>query len=55
MLRTVPVEGFDMDEDDSLYDVGLVGGAEGFDESRGFFVVLVDLDAAEDLEAVWLG
>jgi len=28
VLGTVPVEGFDVDEEDSLYDVGLVDGAE---------------------------
>ena len=55
VLRAVPVEGFDVDEDDSLDDVGLVGGAEGFDEGWGFVVVLVDLDAAEDLEAGLVG
>ena len=55
VLRAVPVEAFDVDEDDSFDDIGLVDGTEGFDECWGFRVVLVDLDAAEDLEAGLVG
>jgi hypothetical protein len=56
----VPVVGLDVDEDDSFYDVrccgiGLIGGAEAFDEGWGLLVVLVDLDSAEDLEAGLIG
>ena len=50
MLGAVPVEAFDVDEDDSLYDVGLIGGAKGFDEGGSLGVVFVDFDAAEDFE-----
>ena len=55
MLRTVPVEGLDVDENDPLNDVGFAGGTEGFDEGWGFLVVLVDLDSAEDLEPGLVG
>jgi hypothetical protein len=55
MLRAVPVEGLDVDEDDPLDDVGFVCGAEGFDEGWSFLIVLVDLDATEDLEASLVG
>jgi hypothetical protein len=55
VLGTVPVEALDVDENDPLYDVGLVGGAEGFDEGWSLLVVFVDLDAAEDLEPGLVG
>src|SRR5258708_16199074 len=55
VLRTVPVEALDADENDCLYDFGLVGGAEGFDEGWGFLVVLMDFHSAQDLEAGLVG
>jgi len=55
VLGTVPIEALDVDEDDSLYDVGLVDGAKGFDEGWGFIIVLVDFDVPEDFEARLVG
>jgi hypothetical protein len=55
VLRTVPVESFDVYEDDSFNDVGVVNGTKGFDEGGGFVVVLVDLDAPKDFEACLVG
>ena len=55
MLGTVPVEALDLDENDSLYDVGLVRRAEGFDEGGRFIIVLVDLDSSENFEAGLVG
>ena len=55
VLWAVPVEGFDVDKDDALDDVGLVCGTERFDKRWSFGIVLVDLDAAKNLEAGLVG
>src|SRR5271170_7979632 len=55
VLRAVPVEAFDVNENDSFYDAGFVGGAEGFDECWSLGVVLVDFDAPENLETGLVG
>jgi len=55
VLRTVPVEALDVDEYDSFYDVGLVDGAERFDESGSLLIVFVNLDSTENLEAGLVG
>jgi hypothetical protein len=55
MLRTVPVEGFDVDEDDPFDDRRLLFWPEGLDQGRCFGVVFMDLDPAKDLEARLVG
>src|ERR1700746_3169085 len=51
VLWAVPVEAFDVDEDDALDNSGVIFGAERVDERGGFGVVLVDFDSSEDFEA----
>jgi len=55
VLWTVPIKPLYMDEDDPLDDVRLVLSAEGFEECRRFFIVLVDLDSSENFETGLVG
>ena len=55
MLRAVPVEGFDVDEDGALGRRFLFGNDQVRQEVLSRPVALVDLGAAEDLEPLLAG
>ena len=55
MLRTVPVEAFDVNEDGAFDNGSGFGGMEFGDESDGFGVLLVNLRVAENLQAGLVG